>query len=246
MIPLLLKALPFLKANALVLILLATMTGQHVLFTRSVNLLTEQNRLLKVELASARGTIQELNTAVATMKPGETKIIYVDKPIYIPGATQTIETKVPVFVTRTDTRIETTVKDPIVLPPKEIQTILDRSPQSLIFNLEATRDIAKGEKFRVIATQIAPGVYQPILEVGSPITGTVTTVTPTDRIPQPAPTVYAFQPGWHLGGRMDTRPAGSLDVTYQNIIGNGEYRFYLPFATVNGSPLYQLSWQNRW
>ena len=172
--------------------------------TAQVKTLTDSIEGFKKELASARGTIQKLSDAAANLKPGETKTVFVDRPVYLPGAPgATVTKEIPVVVTRTEKTIETKVET-VTLPAKEIERIVNTAPQSLVFTLTATRDIAKGETFRVTAAQVQPGVYQPLLELGAPITAEVRTVTPVERIPAPPPAprrleavLYTDYSTWH-------------------------------------------------
>lgn len=160
----------------------------------------------KDELAALRGALQKLSDAAATLKPGETKTIFVDRPfpVTVPGATRMVEKEVPVIVTRTEHTVETKVQT-VTLPGKEIERIIRDAPQSIVADLTATRDIKAGEKFRVVVSQIQPGIWQPILELGAPITAEVRTVTPVERIPQlPAERRLEVRPyiglGWIAGG----------------------------------------------
>lgn len=238
------RALPFLAKNWLSVILVGLLASTQIQLAgarRETRALLAVVNEQKQELADARGTIKQLDQAVKNQKPGETKIVYIPKPEYI----QLPAREIPVIVTRTEKTIETKVSDPIVLPPKEIEKIINTAPQSLIFNLEATRDIQKGEKFRVIAAQIAPGVYQPILELGSPVTGTVITVTPVDKIPQQVEARPLFQRGFTAGARTDLASVAT-DLVYRNLAFNGEYQVRFAAATYNGRPQHWLIWDVRW
>lgn len=88
------------------------------------------------------------------------------------------------------------------------------------------------------------GIFQGLNIVGGPLE--ITRVRTETAIQDARPGPPLFQPGFHYGARIDSRPAGSADITYQNLAWRGEYRLYLPVATVNGSPLWLATWQNRW
>ncbi len=115
--------------------------------------------------------------------PGETKVITVDRPIYLVGP----ERQIPVTVTRTERQIETKVQT-VTLPPEKITQIIERAPQSILVKMEATRDIRQGEKFELSAVQVTPGVYQGLLPVGAPISAEVSTIS---AVPNALP-----GPGW--------------------------------------------------
>jgi hypothetical protein len=182
----------------------------------------------KAELAEVRGAIVKLTEAAKILKPGETTTIYVDRPFIVRVPGQVVTREVPVVVTRTEKTIETKVET-VQLPAKEIQTIIDKSPQSLIFDLTASRDIKAGEKFRVVVSQIQPGIWQPILEIGAPITAEVRTVTPVERIPQirePSRWTFSAYGGW---SSVDALVAGAraryaLNRTW-SVEGQAERRF---------------------
>jgi hypothetical protein len=132
----------------------------------------------KAALARANQAIAVLDERMKALPLGRTETITIRVPEYIG-----YEKPVPILVTRTEKTIETKIET-LTLPPERIKEIIDRSPQSLVFEIEATRDIAQGEKFRIIASQIQPGVWQPILDIGAPIKVEATVVTPIDKIPQ--------------------------------------------------------------
>lgn len=224
-----LKALgPLALKHWLPLVLVGLLAGQQVQLWQSRRVNTALQVTInaqKDELAQTRGALQKLTDTVATLKPGESTTITVP----VPGPVRIVETikEVPVVVTRTEKTIETKVQT-VTLPPQRIQEIIDKSPQSLVFDLTATRDIKAGEKFRVVASMISPGIYQPILEIGAPITAEVRTVTPAERIPQPV-TVQRFE-GRLLAGfdSLDQWIAG-VRVTYNlsrawALEGEGRYR----------------------
>lgn len=205
------KVLPVLSKHWLAVVLVGLLVGQQAQLWGA----RRENRAFqatieaqKTEMAEVRQSLQKLTEAAAALKPGETTTITVPVPGPVRIVTQIKE--VPVIVTRTEKTVETRVQT-VTLPPEKIREIIDKSPQSLIFDLTATRDIKEGEKFRVVASQIQPGVWQPILEIGAPITAEVRTVTPTERIPQ-APTVqrlegrlvggYDALSGWITGARL--------------------------------------------
>lgn len=177
---------PVLLKHGLSIVLVGLLVGQQISSGIQLRRLNAANNELKTQLSQALGTIAQLNDAVKTMRPGETRTITVDRPypvtVTLPG--QVITKEVPVVVTRTEKTIETKVET-LTLPPQTIKEFIDKSPQTLVFEMTATRDIAKGERFRVIGSLIAPGVYQPILDIGAPITTTLTTTTPIEKIPQP-------------------------------------------------------------
>jgi hypothetical protein len=180
---------PLLSKHGVTLLLVALLGVQQVQarmtarrHAQQVEALTASLEGLKTELASARGTIQKLSDAAANLQPGETKTVYVDRPVYLPGKETTKE--IPVVVTRTEKAIETRLQT-VQLPGKEIERIVNTAPQSIVAELTATRDIRAGEKFKVTMVQAAPGIYQPLLELGAPITAEVKTVTPVERIPAP-------------------------------------------------------------
>jgi hypothetical protein len=173
--------------------------------------IAEQTQLLrdvKDENARLNGAIRQLSEAVKNLKPGERTTAEIPKPQYIPYA---VPGPLRIEYIREPGRIETRVET-IQLAPKEIEKVIDKSPQSIIAEFTATRDIAKGEKFRLVAAQIAPGVYQPILELGAPVTAEVRTATPLDRIPTPTvePSRWSFA---GLAGMDVGHPRGATILT---------------------------------
>lgn len=215
------KALPFFVRQWLPLVLVGLLLGQQFQMwqTRRENTaLRHTIEAQKAELAEVRGAIVKLTEAARALRPGETRTIYVDRPVTVRLPGQVIEKQVPVIVTRTEHTIETKVRT-VELPAKEIERIIRESPQTIVADLTASRDIAKGEKFRVIVAQIQPGVWQPILELGAPITADVRTVTPIERIPAPArePSRWTFA---GLLGPALTDPRGPTILTRLEI----EYR----------------------
>jgi len=224
------KVLPAVAKHWLPIVLVGLLTGQQVQLwqsRRDNRALTATINVQKDELAEVRGALQKMTAAVASLKPGETTTITVPVPGPVRVVTQIKE--VPVIVTRTEKTVETKVET-VTLPPERIREIIDRAPQSLVFELTATRDIKMGEKFRVVASQIQPGIWQPILEIGAPITADVRTVTPTERIPQPpAPAArlegrllagYDGFDRWIAGVRL-TQPVGARWA----VEGEARYRF---------------------
>lgn len=139
----------------------------------------QREEKLKEALAIANQAIVRLDEKAKSLPPGKTETVLIRVPEYIG-----YEKPVPILVTRAEKTIETKIET-VALPPEKIKEIIDKSPQSLVFEIEATRDIAKGEKFKIVASQVAPGVWQPILEIGAPIKVDAKTVTPIDKIPQP-------------------------------------------------------------
>lgn len=226
---LLTKALPFLGKHWLTLVLVGLLGFTQV---QNRQLLTTINQQ-KQEMAELRGAITQLSDAAKNLPVGKSTTIYVDRPVpyAVPGQPQIIETKVPVVVTRTETKIETQVKT-IELPPKEIQTIIDKSPQTVVVNLEATRDIPKGEKFRVVVAQVQPGIWQGVLDLGSPVSATVTTVTPTERIPQPvhvSPWSFSLYSGYSTSFAFVTGLRAQYALNRNlTIEGSAEHRWAAP------------------
>jgi hypothetical protein len=146
----------------------------------------------KAALARANQAIAVLDERAKTLPPGKTETVFIKVPEYIG-----YEKPMPVLVTRTERAVETKIET-ITLPAEKIKEIIDRSPQSLVFEIEATRDIVKGEKFRIIASQIQPGFWQPILDIGAPIKVDAKVVTPIDKIPQPQ--IVALERRFHVTG----------------------------------------------
>jgi hypothetical protein len=229
--------LPILLVNhwrrAVAMLLIVVVLGYVWAFQRQISRLTAVIEAQKVELAEARGAIVKLSEAAKTLKPGEKVIEYVPRPQYVPYA---VPGPVRVEYLREPGRIETRVET-IQLPPKEIEKILDRSPQSIIAEFTATRDIQAGEKFRLVAAQIAPGVYQPILELGAPVTVEVRTATPLDRIPV---TVTASR--WSFAVLVGTDVGHPLGATVLTAV-EAEYRFA---PTSRLAPFVRLSADWHW
>jgi len=149
---------------------------------------------------------------VEKVQPGETKVVEVPTPVYIPRVVTVTERvpvfvpeRIPVVVTRTEHKIETVTK-PITLPPEKIREVVERSPQSIEVKMTALRDIKKGEEFSLVATKVDEGIYQAILPEGSPITAEVKTTTQLPEISLPkrdwsvriSPTIRAIS----LGSQM--------------------------------------------
>jgi len=220
---------PLLTGKSLLILAIVALFGWQQI---GLNRLQRANNDLVAQLAKANGTIQQLNDAVKNLPVGQSRTVYVDRPYPVtvegPGKTQVVEKQVPVVVTRTEHTIETRIQT-LTLPPKEIQTIIDKSPQTLVFDLTATRDIAKGEKFQVVASQVAPGIFQPILQIGAPVSVEEHTVTPIQNIPKPVLVkrwTFAAYTGYSALDRFVTglRADYSLSRTW-SLEGSTEYRW---------------------
>jgi hypothetical protein len=207
------------KRNPIAAVLVLLLIGQQVQLwqgRRENTALRQTINAQKTEMAALRGAIQKLTDAAATLKPGETRTIYVDRPVMVQVPGQTITKEVPVVVTRTEKTIETKV-EVLRIPGEKITEFVEKSPQSIVATMTALRPIAQGEKFVATFVQLQPGVWQPLVTPDSPIGIEAKVVTPVDRIPQPAPVAsrftvtlysgYAFgaTPSWISGARADYR-----------------------------------------
>ena len=226
MITWLLRVLPFLgkirlsPQGWLIVVLIGALVAQGAWgrvqtgrLERRLEAVATEREELKRQIAQQNANIVQLTEAVKNLKVGERATGEIPKPQYIPyavpGPLKVEYIRVPGAI---QTRVET-----IRLPGKDIEKIIDTAPQTIIAEFTATRDIKAGEKFRLIAAQVSPGIYQPILDLGAPVTVEVRVATPIDKIPAPIPTPsrltftaysgYAFgvSPSWLTGIRADYR-----------------------------------------
>lgn len=197
-------------------VLVAAIVGYVVTLQRQIGALTAALNAKKTENAQMRQAIQKLTEAAAQLKPGETRTIYVDRPVMVQVPGQTIVREVPVVVTRTERTVETRVET-LRIPGETIREFIEKSPQSIVATMTALRDIKAGEKFAATFVQLQPGVWQPLVTPDSPIGIEAKVVTPIERIPQPVPVAsrltftlysgYAFgtASSWVTGLRADYR-----------------------------------------
>jgi hypothetical protein len=224
LIPLVLKHW---KAGIAVFLVAAVM-GYVVTLQRQIAALTRVIEGQKTEMAQMRQAMQKLADAAAVLKPGERVVEYIPRPQYIPYPVAGPPGPLRVEYIREPGRIETRVET-IRLPAEQIEKVIDRSPQTIIAEFTATRDIAKGEKFRLVAAQISPGVYQPILDLGAPVTVEVRTATPVDKIPAPTPAFVRWSGRLYGGYGTTDHALTGLRVNYRldrrwDVEGQGECR----------------------
>lgn len=208
------------KRNPIAAVLVLLLVGQQFQLwqgRRENTALRQTINTLKDDNARLNGSIRQLTDMVARLKPGERATAEIPKPQYIPYP---VDRPGPLRIEyiREPGRIETRVET-ITLPGTVIDKVIDTAPMTIIAEFTATRDIKAGEKFRLIATQVSPGVYQPILDLGSPVTVDVRTATPVDKIPAPTrePSRWAFA---FLVGGDATHPRGPTVLTRAEL----EYR----------------------
>lgn len=216
------------KRNPVAAVLVLLLIGQQVQRwqdRRENTALRQTVNSLRTELAEARGAMVKLAEA-AKLKPDERATAEIPKPQYIPYP---VDRPGPLRIEyiREPGRIETRVET-ITLPGTVIDKIIDTAPQSIIAEFTATRDIKAGEKFRLVAAMVAPGVYQPILELGAPVTVDVRTATPVDKIPTPTAPTSRWSGRVYGGYGTADRILTGLRVNYRlnrwDLEGQGECR----------------------
>lgn len=164
--------------NALAVVLLAVVAVQAY----QVRQRDRQVNDLKEALAQANGAIVRLERSLRDLPPGKPVVVEVPRPTYVPvpGPLRVEYVKVPgPTVTRIETKVET-----LRLPGETIERVVDRSPQSIVAQVTATRDIKAGETFRVTFSQVQPGVWQPMLELNAPVEVDARVITPEPMVPR--------------------------------------------------------------